>query len=215
MPLCMPPSPGKALGRREENGTFSKAPAERLANTVFRPPARRVADAQLLTVEDPRPGGLRAPSLQKETTWPLGRWSAAATNRRVIALGRWCSEGPVASKSKEMAAGWSPRPSPQTLANAQLFDAFELCVVWCVVVRGVVAWCVLCGVVVRCGVVRCCVVWWCGVVVWCAVVCGVVWSGMVGRRCFRRPPAKRLASAQLLVVLGGIRRVDWQVRNYL
>ena len=125
-----------------------------------------------------------------------------------MAVGSWWSEGPVAAKSKEMAAGWSPRPLPQTLANAQLFEAFELCVVWCVVVRGVAAWCVLCGVVVRCGVVWCDVVWWCG------VVCGVMWCGMVGRRYFRRPPAKRLASAQLLVVLGGFRRADWQVGNF-
>ena len=44
---------------------------------------------------------------------------------------------------------------------------------------------------------------WC-VVVWCGVQCRAV-----GVRCCRRPPAQRLASAQVLFAFGGHRPADW------
>ena len=88
------------------------------------------------------------------------------------------------------------------LGYEQLLGASVRCVVWCVLGGAVVGcdgvlWCcgVVCGVwCVVCGVV------WCGVE-WCCLLRwwdNVVFGGLRPIGCFRRPPARRQASAETL-----------------
>ena len=64
-------------GRGCETTEPPKALTERPASAVFRPPARRVANAQLLVFGSPRPGGLTAHNHKTDGNAPVKRFEAS------------------------------------------------------------------------------------------------------------------------------------------